>query len=888
MQLRPYQQQLKNDVYNAWQQRDTKNILAVLPTGGGKCLGKGTPVLMFDGTIKKVEDITPGDLLMGPDSTSRKVLSTCRGFEPLYEVRPVKGDSYIVNESHILSLRRTNTTNSPKYPCEFRAGGIVNIEVREYLTKAEYWRHIHKGWRTAINFPTKNLSPDLPPYLLGLWLGDGSARNTGITTKDPEIIQFLTEFAELKGLRVRAEKAQGKCSVYHIVSKGTANGRGGNTLNKALYNLKLKRNKHIPINYLTGDRQQRLELLAGLMDSDGSYDGKGYDFINKNKTLIESTVYLARSLGFSAYVSEVMKSCNMLPKQKYFRCMISGEVNQIPCRIPRKRAKPRLQKKNVLNTGITLSPKGVGEYFGFEIDGDRLFVLGDFTVTHNTVIFSDVIREETAPSCAIAHRQELVTQMSLALARDGVRHRIIGPPSVVKIAVKQHLKELGRSYFVPNAVCAVAGVDTLIRREKELASWSKSVGLWVCDEAHHLLAGNKWGKATAMFPNARGLGVTATPIRADGCGLGRHADGVFDELVEGPPMRWLIDNGYLTDYRIFCPPSDIDLTDVTLSASGDYSPKKLKKAVQRSHITGDIVSHYLKLTSGKRGITFVPDVETAIEQAKRFNDAGVPAAAVSAKTPEAERIRVLQQFRDGKILQLVNCDLFGEGFDVPAVEVVSMGRPTASYGLYAQQFGRALRLMEGKDRAIIIDHVGNVLRHGLPDAAHVWSLDSRERRGPREAPEIPMRFCPACTSPFERIYHTCPFCGHRPVPAARSGPEFVDGDLTELNADALARLRGEIARVDRDVTEYVAELVGRGAPGIAQKAHAKRHLLKQAAQGDLRENIALWAGYQRAAGRPDSESYRRFYFKFGIDVLSAQALGTKEAQALNARIKRDL
>lgn len=536
------------------------------------------------------------------------------------------------------------------------------------------------------------------------------------------------------------------------------------------------------------------------------------------------------------------------------------------------------------------------------------------TGSGKTVVFSDILKDHNGSSCAIAHRQELVTQISLALARDDVPHRIIGPNNVVKLAVNIHMAECGTSYYNPSAPCAVAGVDTLVRRKDALSNWLNSVTKWVQDEAHHVLVNNKWGKAVDMFPNAVGLGVTATPDRADGYGLGRHADGVFDVMVEGPQMRALIDMGYLTDYRVFAPPSDLDLTNVNVTKSGEFSKAPLKAAVNKSHVVGDIVKHYLRIASGKLGITFVDSVDTATQVAAEYNRAGVPAAVVSADTPDADRVRILREFKARKLMQLVNVDLFGEGFDLPAIEVVSMGRPTQSYALYVQQFGRALRLILGnisratwdtytdlqrrlliaqstKPRAIIIDHVGNVARHGLPDRPRIWTMDRRERTGKNKpVDDIPTTTClnPECVSVYERTYKACPYCGHVNVPAFRSGPEYVDGDLTELDAATLAEMRGEINKVNMSVDEAREYMLANWVPKIAITPGIKRHIARQEMQAALRESIAWWGGYQRAAGRDDSESYKRFYWKFGIDVLSAQALNTKDAQTLALKINDDL
>jgi superfamily II DNA or RNA helicase len=504
-----------------------------------------------------------------------------------------------------------------------------------------------------------------------------------------------------------------------------------------------------------------------------------------------------------------------------------------------------------------------------------------------TFVFSHIIKTAGCPCIAIAHRQELVYQISLALARWGVRHRIIGPSSVIRFAVAQHMREIGRSFVDDRAPHAVAGVDTLVRRVDELRDWSPRVGLWVTDEAHHVASGNKWQRAVAMFPNARGLGVSATPVRADGAGLGRHANGVFDALVVGPTMREIIRLGYLTDYRIFAPASDLDLSTVAVGGSGDYVREQLRGAVRRSHIVGDIVQHYQRIAPGRLGVTFVPDTDTAAEVADAYNAAGVPAAVVTHKTNDIVRAYLIEQFRNRELMQLVNVDLFGEGFDLPAIEVVSFGRPTQSYALYAQQFGRALRIMDGKREAIIIDHVRNVERHGLPDGPRTWTLDARERRAKADPDMIPTRVCPECTLVYERVHTACPYCGYYAPPSVRNGPEHVDGDLTELDAATLARMRGEVDAIDMTVGEFAVSLHQRHVPTIGHPRMIRNHEAAQVAQVSLRAAIAQWAGVWRDRGATDAESYRRFYFRYSTDVLTAQTLGANDAADLTARIARD-
>lgn len=504
-----------------------------------------------------------------------------------------------------------------------------------------------------------------------------------------------------------------------------------------------------------------------------------------------------------------------------------------------------------------------------------------------THIFTRRMSLHDGPSIAIAHRQELVTQISTALAKHGVKHRIIGPPSVIKSAVRFHMEEEGRCFYDANAWVGVAGVDTLIRPKRitEHSRFIKSVSFWVQDEAHHVLQRNKWGKAVSLFPNAVGLGVTATPDRADGLGLGSHADGVFDKMVIGPSLRDLINLSFLTDYRIFAPPSDYHRPSAdNLGSDGDFTDQANVKAFRESkQIIGDIVKHYQRYALGKLGVTFVPDIETAHRVAAAFNAAGIAAKAVSSKTPIPERLAIMRAFRNGQLKQLVNVDLLGEGVDFPAIEVISFARATESLGLFIQQFGRALRLLDGKSIALIIDHVGNVLRHGLPDAPREWSLNRREKRSRGTSDGvIPVRSCSACSGVYERVYKVCPYCGHEEIPTLRSAPEFVDGDLLELDPAVLARMRGETARIDGP-----ARFPNNASKEIQHSIH-KKHLARQQAQEALRASIAWWAGAQRQKGRPDSESYRRFYHMFGIDTESAKQLGRRDALALANKVNRQL
>lgn len=509
-----------------------------------------------------------------------------------------------------------------------------------------------------------------------------------------------------------------------------------------------------------------------------------------------------------------------------------------------------------------------------------------------TVNFSHILKRHTGVACAIAHRQELVSQISLSLAREDVIHSIIAPRSTIRWIMQLHREELGRCFYDPASKISVAGVKTLLSRADQLSAWLPQVTLWIIDEGHHVLRENTWGAAVELFPNARGLGVTATACRADGKGLGAHADGVFDTLIEGPSMRELITDGYLSDYKIWAPPSDLDMSSVEIStATGDFKAKQARDAVKRSHLVGDVVEHYLQHARGKLGITFAVDVEAAKELAAAYLSAGVPAAAVSAKTPERDRHQLIRRFRRRELLQLVNVDLFGEGFDLPAIQVASFARPTFSYPLYTQQFGRPMRLFGDGEPAIILDHVGNVDRHnGPPDIPRSFTLDRRasRRRGTRDPDIVPSRTCVECSRPYLAALVVCPYCATPWEAMARNQPKTVEGDLVQLDADVLAELYGAVGKVDEAPQRMFDRMLYAGAPYGAAASARKNQLRRQTAQSSLRRLINQYGSLQHAKGREAREGQKRFFYRYDIDVVSAQALGRPEAQTLACKLIDDM
>jgi superfamily II DNA or RNA helicase len=384
--------------------------LLELCCGFGKCLAKNTPIMLYNGKMKMVQDIKVGDKLMGDDSTPRTVLSLARGREMMYKVIPKKGDSYTVNESHILSLKCSST-----YSKKFKKGQIVDICVKDYLNLPKTFHGpagALLGYRVPIIFPEKQI--DIDPYVLGYWLGDGHSRNTGITTIEEPVIEYFTRYANNLGLHIRKNDSNGTRCPSYFITAGKGGRRGGNILLNWLKKYNLIQNKHIPHDYKCNSRKNQLELLAGIIDSDGYTSHGGCEIIQKREKLLDDIIFVARSLGFAAYKKECQKSCMYKGEKKtgtYYRTTIHGKgLEEIPVKCPRKKVAPRKQIKDALVTRIKLEKQEVDDYYGFTIDGNHRFILGDFQVTHNTVCALKIIAELKKKTLVIVHKSFLMNQ----------------------------------------------------------------------------------------------------------------------------------------------------------------------------------------------------------------------------------------------------------------------------------------------------------------------------------------------------------------------------------------------------------------------------------------------------------------------------------------------
>lgn len=494
------------------------------------------------------------------------------------------------------------------------------------------------------------------------------------------------------------------------------------------------------------------------------------------------------------------------------------------------------------------------------------------------------------PTAIMVHRKELVQQISLTLAEEEIVHNIIAPRPVISGIVAGHRRVLRRQFYDYNANITVVSVDTLNARILRHEAWAKNIRLWITDEAAHLLKNNKWGRAVEYFPNAIGLGVTATPQRLDKKGLGRHADGVFDTMVEGPTSRWGIDEGFLSKYKIAIPASDYKKYLNRASGTSDYSKEAMTNASQKSQIVGDIVDNYLKFAKGKQAIVFTTDIGTGLALEKKFESRGVKAKFLSSNSTDKERLDSLIDYREKKIQVLINVDLFDEGLDVPGIECVIHGRPTMSLGKYLQMIGRGLRPAEGKDALIIIDHVGNVTEHGLPDARRTWTLDRITKR--RDRTNF-IRICSniECNAPYDRILTVCPWCGTDAIINGHGGGgggkpslEQVDGDLYLLDSDTLRELEHDThLESPADIAKRVGAVAG--APAGIKAAKSQRERIET--QGALVTAIAKWAGKMKHWGYTDRQIHKAFYLKFDFSISGALAEPRAQMQDIIDELESD-
>lgn len=343
---------------------------------------------------------------------------------------------------------------------------------------------------------------------------------------------------------------------------------------------------------------------------------------------------------------------------------------------------------------------------------------------------------------------------------------------------RKELIEQMRAYTKDNNNVDLITVQSMVRR---LNKYNENYyQLIVTDETHHSMA-NSYIKIYEHFKNAFRLGFTATPERQDGKGLGK----IYQKIAEGPSVKWLISNNYLAPFDYYAP-TLMDISKLK-KERGDYSNKSIDEQMTE-RIFGDVVSNYRKIALGKKTIIYCNTINSADKVAQNFIDAGFSAKSIHSLTPAEERVQTIKAFKEAKLNILVNVDLFGEGFDVPDCECVILLRPTTSLTLYIQQAMRCMRYKKGK-RAIIIDHVGNAFKHGLPDDERFWSL-REDKKIKNTEKEINIKQCPRCFGVYRGNKSVCPYCGYKVEKQEQKPLEVVqDVELKKLTEQDLNSMK---------------------------------------------------------------------------------------------------
>ena len=455
-----------------------------------------------------------------------------------------------------------------------------------------------------------------------------------------------------------------------------------------------------------------------------------------------------------------------------------------------------------------------------------------------------------------AHREELLMQASMVFAEAGVQHRLICSTSTERAIKAQQFREHGRCFIDASGLVVIGSIQTIVRRMADLP-WLDP-DLIVPDEAHLSLNSTNRriiGELTARRA-ARGgtptrvLGLTATPQRLDRQSFAREDGGIYDVIVRGPEVSDLISWGNLSRYKAFAPPVELVAgADLGKRKGNDYDAQELERELDGPKVYGDVVEHYRVHSHGKPAIGFAPTTASADRFTEAFKAAGYRAVTLDGQTDDSLRRRALQQLAAGELDVIMSCALLIEGVDVPYATTALLLRRTESVALYLQAVGRVLRPHPKKEHAILLDFVGVIARHGLPDEPREWSLKPVARKraaasGDKPEPGIDsVTNCPKC-----RAYHmpapVCPHCGHEYPKAARREAEQVDTQLVEITEEEAERMR-RARRIAQGKAQTVPELIAQGmsrgrAIKIVQARDAKARLVDQLLDAVQASGLPAW------------------------------------------------
>lgn len=797
MKLRDYQEKLIDLVRQEFAKGHRK-IIAWLATGGGKCYCPNAEVIMFDGSIKKVKNIIVGDKLMGPDSKPRTVLATTNGFGQLYKVKPVKGDSHIFNEEHIFTLRASFNTK------HYDQGELYDISLKDYVDSTKDTKRQLKWARSeGIDFPDKEV---FDPYLMGVYLGDGSRHCQSIANGDIEVQTYLEKICK------SVYQGRKSCKQYRF------NKEIKEEFKKCLTNG--IEEKFIPDEYKINSRENRLKILAGLIDTDGYMHNNYWEITTKFPKLHDDILYLCRSLGFAAYSTiKKVKLKTWTESREYFRITISGELTEVPIKVERKKTKPRGQIKNVCNTGFELEKIEKGEYAGFELDGDGRHLMSDFSITHNSAITMQLIknlRENNKTVIFVVRRRQLVVETARKFEKVGIKCGII----------MGNMKGFDTS--LPVQVCSIdtvrpsakEGIIELKDKHKFLLDFDSIV----VDECHDTTAPSYRNLFSLFKPETIFIGVTATPFP-----VGNKVHDFWETCVKSIEIKDLIQMGYLVKPRMFVPVQQ-DLSGIK-TTGGDYNNKQLGEKMSKLNIIGDVIDNYKKYGENKSAICFAVNKQHSKILCEKFNANDIPAVHCDESTNQQDRDKAINDLKSGKIKVLCNVDIYSTGVDIPEAEIGILARPTRSETLFIQQAGRLLRPYRKcgrckkqydnspscphcgytepeyiKEYAVLIDHGNNIQQHGTPldireAALTKEDLEKKKKKTKLEEkePQVKAVKCKACFLIYDPIFDKCPSCGHvnEQKKIVHKKGELVELGDVEPEPIELKRMRGKLATLQK-------------------------------------------------------------------------------------------
>lgn len=659
-------------------------------TGGGKCHRKGTKVILYSGELKAVEDIKQGDLLMGPDSLPRTVINTVSGYDTMYNILPIKGNTWGCTGDHILSLKRTHTTTKGNRK-DYKGKEVINISVKEYIKKSKTFKYKYKLFTSdPIVFPSITL-PSVDPYFLGLWFGDGTKNlsSVEITSEDPEIVNFLSSFAPLYNLSLIKKTKEGNSASTYALSNKLDN----HTLNsnRLLYSLRaiVGETKAVPDSIKYGSVDTRLKFLAGFIDTDGSLHNGSFDIIQKRKDYIEDLAFIARSLGFKSLYKECTKTIKSTGfSGQYWRLSIIGDTESIPVKISRKKALPRKQKKDPRVTGFTILPAGIEEYFGFELSDDRLYLLEDFTVTHNSLIAAAICHIIRVPALVLVHGKKLVRQNYETFKK--------------VFAGEEDLVGLVDSDTWSPSLVTIASTDTIYSRltEEDTYQVLENIKLVIADECHRATSKSFADIIKATDSSLR-LGLSGTPDKKeDDRDLLLHS--LTGKIIYTMSIPELKEKNTISRANLIC----VRLSQPKLDNLDWHEAFEtcIVNNVYRHKLIAELAR--LRFEKDQTMLVLAGNSVALAENLLAYISKVVPRRKIRLVNGKSRPDLVDKAF-DGlqskKLSIVITTTIADEGVDIPSVNGILSAGGGASFTRTVQRVGRALRKKSDGSAAEIID-----------------------------------------------------------------------------------------------------------------------------------------------------------------------------------------